>query len=151
MKLVKLVLLALFALPALELAGFLLIALFIGWFWAGLLLVASSLLGIRLLRKFGRRDLDRVRGALASDGLQAIHLDDPAVARIAGALLLAVPGFITDAFGAALFIPPLRRRIAGVLASARSRPARAQDKVVDLTPAEWSEDTSERRGDGDSR
>jgi hypothetical protein len=93
MKLVKSVLLALFARPALELAGFLLIALFIGWFWAGLLLVASSLLGIRLLRKFGRRDLDRVRGALVSDGLQGIHLDDPAVGPHRGRVAACRSGF----------------------------------------------------------
>jgi UPF0716 protein FxsA len=147
MKLVKWAVVALLGLPVLELLGFLIIAALIGWLWAVLLVVASSVLGFRLLRKFGRRDLGRIREGLAYDGLRAIHLEDPAVARSTGALLLAVPGFITDVFGVALFIPALRRRIAAALVMvAHARPLRPQDQVLDLSPAEWKEEKSEQRG-----
>jgi UPF0716 protein FxsA len=146
MKLVKWAVVALLALPALELLAFLIIAALIGWLWAALLVVAGSVVGIRLLRKFGRQDLARMRDGLAADGLRAIHLEDPAVARTAGALLLALPGFITDAFGLALFIPALRRRIADVLITvARTRPARTQDQIIDLSPAEWKEEKGDQR------
>jgi UPF0716 protein FxsA len=145
MNVVKWLLVGLLALPALELFGFLLIATFIGWLWAGVLLIAGSLVGIRLLRKFGGQDLARMRAGLADEGLRAIRLHDPAVARMAGALLLAVPGFITDAIGAALFVPALRKRMAAaLLAGVRKRSVRTQDKTLDLAPSEWREETSEQ-------
>jgi UPF0716 protein FxsA len=141
MKLVKWAVVAVLALPALELLGFLIVAALIGWLWAALLVVAGSVVGIRLLRKFGRLDLARIRDGFTADGLQAIHLEDPAVARTTGALLLALPGFITDAFGLALFIPALRRRIAAALITvARTRPVRSQDQILDLSPTEWTEE-----------
>jgi UPF0716 protein FxsA len=143
-KLVKWLLVGLLALPAFELAGFFLIAALIGWLWAGLLLVASSMLGFRLLRKFGKGDLERIRTAIAYDGLRAIQLQEPSVARIAGALLLAIPGFITDAIGAALFIPALRKHMAAALgASTHKRSVGPQDRTVDLAPSEWREETTQ--------
>jgi UPF0716 family protein affecting phage T7 exclusion len=152
MKLIKWAVVALLGLPALELLAFLIIAALIGWLWAMLLVVASSLVGIRLLRKFGRQDVARMRDGLAADGLRAIHLEDPAVARTAGALLLALPGFITDACGLALFIPALRRRIAAALITlARTRPVRSQDQIIDLSPAEWKEEQSEQLSSDNDR
>jgi UPF0716 family protein affecting phage T7 exclusion len=83
--------------------------------------------------------------------LQAIHVEDPAVARTIGALLLALPGFITDALGAALLMPPLRRRIAAALITAsRKRSHPAQNKTLDLTPAEWKEEKRDGREDDDA-
>jgi UPF0716 protein FxsA len=151
MKLVKWALVGLLALPALELLAFLAIATLIGALWAALLLVATSFLGIRLLRKFGGEDLARIRDGVASAGFQAIHVEDPAVARTIGALLLALPGFITDALGAALLMPPLRRRIAATLITAsRKRSHPAQNKTLDLTPAEWKEEKRDGREDDDA-
>jgi UPF0716 protein FxsA len=151
MKLVKWALIGLLVLPALELLAFLAIAALIGALWAASLLVATSYLGIRLLRKFGGEDLDRIRDGVASTGLQAIHVEDPAVARTIGALLLALPGFITDALGAALLMPPLRRRIAATLITAsRKRSHPAQNKTLDLTPAEWKEEKRDGREDDDA-
>jgi UPF0716 family protein affecting phage T7 exclusion len=55
---------------------------------------------------------------------------------------LVFPGFVTDAMGAALFVPACRRWIGVALEkAARKRRHRARDKsgpaVIDLEPNEW--------------
>ena len=62
-------------------------------------------MGVLLLRQSGRADLDRFRAAFAQHGLRAVHLESPGVATMLGGILLTFPGFITDAVGAALFVP----------------------------------------------
>src|SRR6266849_8621075 len=74
-------------LPAAELAAFLLAAMWIGWLWAGLAFVATSVLGVILLRRSGRREFARLTDALRNDGIAALRLDSPAVATLLGAIL----------------------------------------------------------------
>jgi UPF0716 protein FxsA len=136
MSLVKWAFLAILLLPAAELAALLLIAALIGWLPAFALFVATSLIGILLLRHSGRGDLDRLRQTFAQEGLRALHLERPGFARMLGGILLVFPGFITDLLGAALFLPAFRRWSAAWLAkSARRRPA--DQSVIDLEPGEW--------------
>ena len=138
MSLVKWTFIGLAALPAAELLALILVAALIGWLWTAALFVATSVVGVLLLRKSGRADLDRVRNAFARDGIRAIRLETPGVAPVIGGILLVFPGFITDILGAALYLPPLRRWAAGKLAT-RSRRAgqRRDDHVIDLEPGEW--------------
>src|ERR1700745_908643 len=78
MSLVKWTLIGLLVLPAAELFAFFLIAALIGWFLGAGLFIATSIVGVLLLRRFGRADLDRLRSAFARDGIRALHLETPA-------------------------------------------------------------------------
>lgn len=139
MSLVKWTLIGLLVLPAAELFAFFLMAALIGWFWAAGLFIATSIVGVLLLRRFGRADLDRLRTAFARDGIRALHLETPGVATMLGGILLIFPGFITDLLGAALLLPAVRRWAAAKLATFARSPRRTprDDRVIELEPGEW--------------
>jgi UPF0716 protein FxsA len=147
MLLVKWALIGLLVLPAAEIVVFVVVAALIGWLPAAALFVATSLLGVLLLRRSGRADLDHLRAGFAQDGIRAIHLERPGVASMLGGILLVFPGFITDLVGAALFVPALRRWATARLASAvrnRRRGAR-DDRVIDLAPDEYHQIADQSR------
>jgi UPF0716 family protein affecting phage T7 exclusion len=78
-----------------------------------------------------------------------VHLETPGVATMLGGILLTFPGFITDAVGAALFVPVVRRWAAGelaTLAGGRGRRDRRDDRVIDLEPDQWHQIPDQRRG-----
>jgi UPF0716 protein FxsA len=139
MSLVKWGFIGLLLLPAAELAAFVLVAATIGWLRAAALLVATTVFGMLLLRRSGRENLRSLRDAFARDGLRAVHLETPGAGAVLGAILLVVPGFITDLVGAALFLPTTRRWLSDGLARlARQPKSRArEDRVIDLDPTEW--------------
>src|SRR5260221_8926306 len=110
MSLVKWTLIGLLVLPAAELFAFFLMAALIGWLWAAGLFIATSIVGVLLLRRFGRADLGGLRTAFARDGIRALHLETPGMATMLGGILLIFPGFITDLLGAALLLPAVRPR-----------------------------------------
>ena len=146
MSLVKWTFIGLAALPAAEFLALILVAALIGWLWTAALFVATSVVGVLLLRKSGRADLDRVRNAFARDGIRAIRLETPGVAPVIGGILLVFPGFITDILGAALYVPALRRWAAGKLATRTRDDRRRRDKhVIDLEPGEWHHLPDQRR------
>jgi UPF0716 protein FxsA len=147
MSLVKWLFIGLIALPAAELLAFVMVASLIGWLRAAALFVGTSVVGVLLLRKSGRADLARFRAAFAERGVRAVHLETPGVAAIIGGILLTFPGFITDALGAALFVPIIRRWTTARLATlARDRrQGRRDDRVIDLEPGEWRQIPDQRR------
>jgi len=147
MSLVKWLFIGLIALPAAELLAFVIVASLIGWLRAAALFVGTSVVGVLLLRKSGRADLARFRAAFAERGVRAVHLETPGVAAIIGGILLTFPGFITDALGAALFVPIIRRWTTARLATlARDRrQGRRDDRVIDLEPGEWRQIPDQRR------
>ena len=109
MSLVKWIFIGLLALPAAEVLAFILVASVIGWGWAAILFVATSVAGVLLLRRSGRADFERLRASFAREGIRAVHLETPGVGTMLGGILLTFPGFITDLLGAALFMPAVRR------------------------------------------
>jgi UPF0716 protein FxsA len=153
MSLVKWGFIGLLALPAAELAVFLAVAALVGWLAAAMLFVATSVVGMLLLRHSGRDNLERLRAAFAQEGLRGVHLETPGVAAMLGGILLVFPGFITDVLGAALFLPPARRWLVGVLSrSIRARRRQSQDhRIIDLEPGEWRPLPDQRRGRGKSQ
>jgi UPF0716 protein FxsA len=127
--------------------AFLLVAALIGWLWTVALFVATSVVGMLLLRQSARADIDRLRHAFAQDGLRGLHLETPGMGPVLGGILLVFPGFITDVLGAALYLPALRRWAAGKLAT---RPPRARrrgrdGRIIDLEPGEWRRLPDQRR------
>ncbi len=152
MSLLKWALVGLLILPAAEIGALILAVVAIGWPATVVLFVATSALGVFLLRKSGRGDLDRLRRGIGAEGLAGLHLETPGLAHVLGAILLVFPGFVTDLIGAALFVPMCRRAIATAFEkAARKRRQRAHLKsapaVIDLDPGEWHQ-VSDRSPDG---
>jgi UPF0716 protein FxsA len=75
-----------------------------------LLVVFTAVLGGILVRIQGLSTMMRVRGAMERGEVPAIEMLEGALLLTAGFLLL-LPGFITDALGFALLVPPLRRYV----------------------------------------
>ena len=153
MSLVKWGFIGLFLLPVAEMAAFVAVALAIGWLPAVCLFLATSLLGLLILRRSGRKDFDRFRDAFRRDGIRAIHLESPGLGPMVGGILLVFPGFITDALGALLLVPALRRQLRRLIARTREERRRQSDPaVVDLTPKEWHQVSEKKiKGSGPSK
>ncbi|HET8660624.1 MAG TPA: FxsA family protein [Micromonosporaceae bacterium] len=118
----------LLVLLVLEVAALVAVAQLVGLSWTLLLLVALSVLGGWLLRREGVRAWRRFRTA-AQSGPPGRHATDGVVG-LGGALLLAVPGFVTGAVGLFLLLPPVRalaRRGVQRLAERRLSSAAAGD------------------------
>ncbi len=79
----------------------------IGWLPTIVLVIGVSLAGAWLVRREGLGVIDRVRTALRSARVPTNDLADGAMIFFASALMLT-PGFLTDAVGLALLIPPIR-------------------------------------------
>jgi UPF0716 protein FxsA len=146
-------LLGLAALPFLEFAAFFWVAGRIGIAGALFALIATSLLGILILRGGAIR---LIRTLAASGGGVMVVTDraarDGLFTALAG-LLFAIPGFVTDLFAVALIIPVILSRLSGSApAEAGRRPA--APGVVDLDPDDWREERArqpQRRIDGPDR
>ena len=153
MSLVKWAFVGLLVLPAAEIATFILAAQAIGWAGTIAFFLATSLIGVIVLRRSGRRDLDRFLAVLARDGVSAIHLETPGLAAIIGGILLVVPGFITDLAGALLFVTPVRRWASMTIGRALRRRRRDPPTrtVIDLSPDQWRQLPDGRLEDNRSR
>jgi UPF0716 protein FxsA len=79
----------------------------IGFLWVLLLLLISWPIGWRLIRHQGRAALRRLRDALGAGQAPTSAVVDGALV-LMGAVLLLVPGFITDTIGLLLLLPPTR-------------------------------------------
>jgi UPF0716 protein FxsA len=140
--------LGLIALPFLEFATFFWVAGQVGVLGALLGVVATSFLGILIL-KGGARLLfaQMARGGVV---LMTGNAAKGSVLTAFAGLLLAIPGYVTDVIALALLLPALKGLLSGggVLqtASARRPPPPG---VVDLDPADWREE--QRRPPPDPR
>ena len=153
MNVAKWLLLALLALPFLELAVFIAVAQTIGFAWALTLVLATSLAGALVLRHAGGNHIARVRVALGEGSFTALQADSSGGLILLAGILLLIPGFITDLLGLVLLIGPLRRVLGAMLG--RGQPPPRGDGVVDLEPEQWRRvpdaAQSDRRGDDQKR
>jgi UPF0716 protein FxsA len=118
------------------------------------LLVASSLLGTWLLKREGRAVWRRFTASIGERRVPNRELVDGVLVIFGGALLI-MPGFVTDAIGLILLLPPTRplvrgiadrwvrrslvARAAGAAARSRSR-ARASEFDVEGSATEYHDD-----------
>jgi len=135
MNVAKWLLLAVLALPALELVVFIAVAASIGFAWALLLMLTTSLAGALVLRHAGGSHIARIRVAMGDGGVTALQADGSGGLVVLSGILLLIPGFITDIVGLFLLIAPLRQAL-GALLGQRPPPARGGG-VVDLPPEQW--------------
>ena len=103
----RFVMLAFLVLPLLEIVVLIQVGQAIGvWSTLGLLVLAA-VAGTMVIRQQGVSMVGRMFDAM-SEGRLAVGSIVDTYARIAAGCLLIVPGFITDALGLALLVPPLR-------------------------------------------
>jgi UPF0716 protein FxsA len=100
-------LLILIGVPVLEIFAFIEVGLAIGWLWAVVLLLGTSLLGVWVVRIQGRSAIERVSRAVSAHQPPARPAVDGALGFLGG-VLLVVPGFVTDALGGLLVLGPTR-------------------------------------------
>jgi UPF0716 protein FxsA len=148
-------LLLLLVVPALEVLAFVEVGLAIGWLWAVVLLFGASLAGMRLLGSQGRAAVAAVSAAVSGQQAPGLAALDGALG-VLGAALLAVPGFITDALGVLLLLPPTRRQVRRLLsrhyaarvmrfaaAAGRFSPSRPSRPFADAEATAMEEDYTE--------
>ncbi len=93
--------------PILEIAVFIKAGGLIGLWPTLAIVVLTAIAGSALLRYQGLATLAKARQSLAEDRLPLAELFDGLCLFLAGVLLLT-PGFVTDAVGFLLFLPPVR-------------------------------------------
>ena len=104
-----------FALPLIEIALFIQMGRWIGLLPTLALIVLAALCGGLLLRQQGLSVLARLRGNMADGQLPGRAIFDAMAIGVA-ALLLILPGFLSDAVALALLLPPLRELLYTMLA-----------------------------------
>ena len=107
-------LLIVFSFVSIELYFFYLMSNFIGNFFTLILTVASGFLGLVLAKRQG---LSTISGMRNISDLQKIHLTKMfnGFGIMVAALLLILPGFLTDSLGLLLLIGPMRQFITGLI------------------------------------
>jgi UPF0716 protein FxsA len=96
-----------FLLVIAEIAVFIAVARAVGWGWAILIGLATTAVGGLLVKREGVRAWRGFRAAV-NEGRPAGGEVSDGLTGLLGALLLIVPGFITDAAGLLLLLPPVR-------------------------------------------
>ena len=126
----------LIAWPLIEIALFVTLGGWLGLWLTLAIVLGTGVLGVSIFQRLGlrsaqrlRAEMDRMRDPLGAAG-------DSALLALA-ALLLILPGFLTDALGALLLIPPFRRLLVaqlaarmGVVSMRSDQPARRSDGIV---------------------
>ena len=93
--------------PLAEIATFIAVGERLGLPTTLITVLLTAIIGTWLLRAQGFSVLNRVQAALARGELPIAEVFQGACLLFAGALLLT-PGFLTDALGFAMFVPPIR-------------------------------------------
>jgi UPF0716 protein FxsA len=133
-----------------EIAGFMLVGKAIGVAATLGLALLGMLAGALLMRHVSLEALRRVRADLTTGRATARPLAEGAVLGLA-ALLILVPGFLSDLLGLALFIPAVRRTLWRSLQrrfeASQDPSARARDgrwRTIDLEQSEYGTASSPR-------
>jgi UPF0716 protein FxsA len=136
--------------PLVELYALVTVAGVIGLLPALALLLAISFLGVWLVKREGLGVLRRMQDTLGRGELPANEMVDGGLLVVAGVMCL-VPGFVTDAMGLVLIVPPVRTFVRNRLIQRWTRGAGVaggrvpfvRARVVDV---EYVGDVTPRRG-----
>lgn len=144
-------------LPLLEIAGFVVVGREIGALATVGLVILSSVAGSLLLRHQGFGVMARVRTEMDAGRDPSRQLAHGAMIVLA-AILLIIPGFITDIFAILLLLPPVRdfawrllkSRIVMATSFSSGFSARRRNNVIDLDDSDYSRDDYPDRPDHNS-
>ncbi|MFT5104861.1 MAG: UPF0716 protein FxsA [Verrucomicrobiales bacterium] len=106
------------------------------------IIVATAFLGAWLTKKQGARAMAKLQLAMAEGRMPHNEVLDGVMILIAGVVLLT-PGFLTDAIGFALLVPPVRAVVRKALGSA------LKGRVQIVTPGGAASPGPSRRNDDD--
>ena len=105
------------------------------------MVVLTALIGAALVRFQGLTTLARAQHEMRNDRMPAMEVIEGALLLLAGALLL-IPGFVSDALGFLILIPPLRQRLIQRFLKHRVMPAEgrvydgeardADERIIDI-------------------
>jgi UPF0716 protein FxsA len=144
-RLLALLPLGLLLLAMAEIAAFVAVVHAIGAFWALLIILGATIVGLALLRREGVKGWRAFREAAKSGRPPGAHVSNSLVGLL-GALLLATPGFITGVAGLLLLTPGIRglarrgvehateRRVSAVVAGDLFGPRRVRVRRGDPVP-----------------
>ncbi|RWC23510.1 MAG: membrane protein FxsA [Mesorhizobium sp.] len=144
----------LLALPLLEIAGFVVVGRQVGALATVGLVLASGIAGALLLRHQGFGVMTRIRAEMDAGRDPSGQLAHGAMIVLA-AILLIIPGFITDIIGLLLFLPPVRdlawrvlksRVVLATNFSTGGFRGRQRDKTIDLDDGDYSREDDFKRG-----
>lgn len=124
--------------PMAEIAVFLQVAAWIGVLNTLALMLAISVCGAWVVKRQGVGTLARMRTELDDGRVPTGPMTDGGLLAAAGFLLL-VPGFVTDVFGLALLVPPVRGGVARWLGhrfATRTRVRRGGPDYLDVDEAD---------------
>jgi UPF0716 protein FxsA len=153
LPIVPILLVALIGIPLAEIAVFIAIGDRIGVGWTLALILLTAVIGAAVMRQQGFTVLRRAQQQLDQGTAPVFEVFEGLCLLLGGALLLT-PGFITDALGALLMVPALRRvlyrrarrhlevRVAGQSADG-PRPGRGGPPTIDAEFEEVSPETSD--------
>ena len=96
------------SIPLIEIYLMIQVGSVIGAGWTVLAIIATAVIGAGLIRQQGFGVYQRMNRNMASGELPAMEIFEGLALLISG-LMLLTPGFITDAIGFLILIPPLRQ------------------------------------------
>jgi len=117
------------ALPIAELAGLIVVGGRVGALPVIAWVILSAIIGANILRIAGWETARKVQAAMARGEMPLSEMLSGAALSIA-ALLLILPGFLTDILGLLLLIGPLRRAIGGLIAARAAHTAQHGGSTV---------------------
>ena len=100
--------------PFVEIFVFVQVANWIGVLDAMGVLLLISLIGVAIVWKQGASSWRRIRNELATGKVPGAALIDGGLILLAGVLLI-IPGYVSDACGLLLLVPPVRAGVRGML------------------------------------
>jgi UPF0716 protein FxsA len=133
---------AIVILPFAEFLAFFWVAGQIGLPMALILLIATSFLGVSLLRRQGKTAFSRLMRSLSGGTVEKGAARESLLLALGGVLMI-IPGFVTDVIGFALMLPGLLRhwgetqRQAPVVRPRAQTRTSTDKKVIDLDRNEW--------------
>ncbi|MGL6208851.1 MAG: FxsA family protein [Paracoccaceae bacterium] len=107
---------ALIAVPLIEIALFVTVGGWLGLWLTLLVVIGTGILGVLILRRQGAQAMAELRRATTVRPDALGSMADGALIGLA-AVLLILPGFLTDTLGLLLLVPPLRNLLIGYFAS----------------------------------
>ncbi|MEJ8475009.1 FxsA family protein [Roseibium algae] len=154
------ILAAIILLPLAEIAVFIQVGSAIGVLPTIVLTILTAVAGTIMLRQQGLSLIMRMQSEMNAGRVPGEDIMHGAMIVLAS-LLLLIPGFITDALGLLLFIPPIRVAIARFIVAranvtvvqggtARGNQRRPQDDFVDLDEGDWSRSSDDTEPTGET-
>ncbi len=99
----------------------------IGGFTTIVWIVLSAMIGVNLLRLIGFEQVNQYRRDWQNNAVDSSALST--VLKVAGAVAIIIPGFISDTIGVLLLIPPIRNLMVHILFSKQaSKPRRGNER-----------------------